>query len=194
MDLTTLRPADTSSAAIMEALARSQAMQDTAQTQVTSAKAARDGLLLDGDAQQLSVAEKALTEARGDCERVEAIVTELGHRLVASQRAEVFGKLSDALDRTRTAKAARLAWWRKNGPKMQAMLREVSTLHEQAERGTGEVRETQRLALSRYEDAEAEMSAIFAGKEDIEGDSDAWRFGDMLADWCAGRGLNEQVR
>ncbi|WP_424135150.1 hypothetical protein [Roseomonas chloroacetimidivorans] len=76
-------------------------------------------LLLDADAKQLAPWEKALADARGDEERLDAVILQLTTRLSAAKRAANFGKISDALERTRTAKAARPAWWQKNDPAIQ---------------------------------------------------------------------------
>lgn len=88
-DMNKLRPADQSSASIRDALARTKAAAVQATAHVDTAKAARDGLLLDGTAAELAKGEKALIEARETVERIEAMEAQLAARLVAAERREL---------------------------------------------------------------------------------------------------------
>jgi hypothetical protein len=195
MDLMSLRPTTQTAAAIAEALTRAEAMRGTALQRTAAAKATRDEMLLDGDAKQLAAAEKALTEARGDGERVEAIASELTTRLTATRKAEAVGRVETALLETRATSAARLAWWVENRPTLHAVLSEGSALHDAAERARKNLAESQRDAVLAYDDAGDLIAAAFKPHgEAPEDNSDAWQFPTKVTQWAKGESLNEEVR
>lgn len=105
-DMNKLRPADQSSASIRAATERVKVAAAQATANVEAAKAARDGLLLDGTAAELKKADAALIEARETVERIEAMQGQLSTRLVAAERREliegVAAKAAEA-DKLRTA-------------------------------------------------------------------------------------------
>jgi hypothetical protein len=189
MDFSKLRPSAPTSIAIKEALNRAQAMSAAVLGNVSSAKAYRDGMLLDGDAKQLAAAEKALIEARGDEERLEAIVAELTSRLAATTKAEAVSDVRCSLEDARDATDARRAWWEQNGKQLQAMLREATALHHKQKDAVDLTRRKQ-LKLGEYDD-HAELSvAIYAEVPQAEDIDDVtWRILEKVAEawsWCAG--------
>src|SRR5919107_732809 len=96
MDLSQLRPTDTTAAAIDAALQRAEAAQAEATQGVMDAKRRRDELLLDGSPTQLAAAEKGLIAAKDLLERTEAITAQLRQRHAAAERAETLARLAAA--------------------------------------------------------------------------------------------------
>ncbi|WP_338664333.1 hypothetical protein VQH23_04025 [Pararoseomonas sp. SCSIO 73927] len=183
MDLTTLRPTEPTSSAIAAALTRAETMRVTVQESVTAAKANRDALLLDGDALQLATAERTLTDARGDGERVEAIVAELTNRLASTRKAEAVNEVRASLATSRDATDARRVWWGKNGRKLQALLREATALHRGQQDAVEDTRRKQVRLVKDYDDTTELTDAIFAEippAEDV--DNVAYRLLDKVAD------------
>lgn len=107
LDFTAFRPADDTAAAIASALTQAEATLAACGPRVVAAKAERDELLLDGTPDALAAAEDALAQARGDTERMEAILPGLRGRLTAARAAEADTAVNEA--RTR-AEAAVEAW------------------------------------------------------------------------------------
>jgi hypothetical protein len=186
MDFSKLRPTAQTSAAIKEALERARAMNAAVLEHVNTAKAQRDTMLLDGDAKQLAAAEKALIEARGDEERLEAIVTELTNRLASTQKAETVSEARCRLEDARDATDARRVWWEKNGQLFQAMLREATALHIGQKDAVDEAKRKQRR-LFEYDDSTELLDGIYSevpAAEDVneaawrifEKTSEAWQF------------------
>lgn len=194
MDLTTLRPTNTTAAAIGEARQRATAAQADVAGRIDAAKATRDGLLLDGDAKQLAAAEKALAEARGESERLDAILAELSNRHAAAEKAEALDELRASLQALRVAKDERVAWWRENGTQLQAVLRSGHELSEATDDARRRLHRSQQLLQERYPDADREVSAAFAGHVDVDETSDAWCYDQRVHDWADGQNLGEAVR
>ncbi|MCK8786739.1 hypothetical protein M0638_20415 [Roseomonas sp. NAR14] len=134
MDLSTLRPAANTAAAIADSLTRAEAARAEAQIGVTEAKRRRDALLLDGTPAQLAAADKALVAARELAERVEAVIEQLHARRADAEKSEAIGQHEAALRAYEKADAARAEWWRRTAPKLQALIRDGAAQREEVSR------------------------------------------------------------
>lgn len=165
VDLTKLRPADASSAAIRDAIERVKLAVAQATANADAAKAARDGLLLDGTAAELSKGEKTLAEARETVERIEAMDGQLSTRLVDAKRREVAGavnaKAAVADDLTRQFNEA----WERDFPRLQGELIALLAQGVAASDARGDCRHAYERALRWDDVTEAEATA---GTVDLE--------------------------
>lgn len=183
MNLTSLRPKDRTAASISEALALAKGMRSTALEGVEQAKATRDGLLLDGDAKQLAVAEKTLIEARGDDERVEAIVAELSSRLTATIKAEALADVRAAVEAVRDATITRLNWWTENGADFLAMLKDSTEMHRARANAVRRAKEVSMDLLRQYEGGSELVQNIYDDVPSAEDVDDAtWRLLEKLSE------------
>ena len=175
MNFSELRPAAPTSLAIKEALDRARAMGTAVLEHVSSAKAQRDTMLLDGSPKELLAAEKTLTEARGDEERLEGIVLELTSRLTSTLKAEAVARTKDSLIAARDATDARRVWWEQHGQQFRDMLREVATLHTAREDAVLLTKQNQRT-LFNYDDSNELIAAIYQEVPEVaDVDETTWR-------------------
>ena len=125
IDLSRLRPAGPSAAAIGEARDRAaHAQRDTAEAEA-AALTTRDNLLLDGSPGAARQAPRPRSIAARDCaERVAAIVRQLAGRLADAERTEALASVREAAETAVRAYAQKDAWWRKAEPQLRAMLAE----------------------------------------------------------------------
>ncbi len=122
-DIFTLRPAGTSAKSIREALDRA-TQADAAQAEnLRQARAARDGLLLDGTPAELKQADARVADASAAAERVETIKAQLTARLAAAEEAEFMAELEAARLGAEKAMQAHARWW---SEKRGALARELS--------------------------------------------------------------------
>lgn len=152
LDLTKLRPADASSGAIREALNRARVARTQADTDAAAAKAARDGLLLDGDPAQLAKAEKAYAAQRDDAERVEAVVAQLAERLARAEQEETVGAVRERLAELAGVNRRANDWWKAKGATLTALLAEGNALADAQDTARGLLQNARHRAYERYQD------------------------------------------
>jgi hypothetical protein len=124
LDFLKLRPSAPTSEALAEALDRAKAAEGEARQAERDALEKRDALLLDGDASQLSAAEKALVTARENIERTTAILRQLEVRHAAALRSEMIGRADAATQAAEAADAELRRWWEKNEASLRRILSE----------------------------------------------------------------------
>ena len=155
MDLTTLRPTNTTAAAIGESLQRAQAAQAEAAQGEKDAKQRRDSLLLDGSPAQLGAADKVLAAARDLAARVAAMTTQLQERLAVAERAEALASVEAARSATEAARTAVSAWWGTHETQLRATIQEGLRLSAAASEASHDHAWGQRRTAQRFPEAEA---------------------------------------
>ncbi|WP_426958391.1 hypothetical protein [Muricoccus radiodurans] len=154
LDFLKLRPSAPTAAAIAEAAERAQVAHADAQHRLEAARQQRDALLLDGEPAALTAAEKALTVAREDVERAEAIVAQLETRRAAATRSEAIGRVTAAGDARITADAELRRWWEKNAPGLRRILQEGHRLSTAAQAAADHLNNRKMHLGHEYPDAE----------------------------------------
>jgi len=106
LDFAAFRPADNTAPSIGAAITRAEAALVASGSRAAEAKEHRDALLLEGSPDTLAAAEGALAQARGDAERIEAILPGLRDRLTAARAIEADAEVNEARIRAEAAVAA----------------------------------------------------------------------------------------
>lgn len=182
MDMTTFRPLDNTAAAIAEAIVKAEAAQVEQHQRLRGLKDSRDTLLLDGSAADLALAERALNEARGDHERLEAVLGQLRARHVAAEKAETIQRVRTAAAEYSEADKARAAWWRKEGPKIRKILAEGHRLHGAVQAAAWDHQQQTRRMQERHPEEVAELLSfdVESNADDFASKVKFWAEGDQL--------------
>ncbi|WP_424138589.1 hypothetical protein [Roseomonas chloroacetimidivorans] len=152
IDFSSFIPASEASGDIAAALNLAEAVLRGCGPRVEQVKAQRDALLLDGPSKALTAAEAALTQARGDAERVEAILPGLRAKLKAARIAEA----NAAVDAARPAVVAAAAAYNDRLAAFFAIAREAAAdLHQ--------LRVAHSRAASGYADAVRDEQEVRSG-------------------------------
>jgi hypothetical protein len=154
LDFLKLRPSAPTSEALAEALDRAKAAEGEARQAERDALERRDALLLDGDASQLTAAEKALVTARENIERTAAILRQLETRHAAALRSEMIGRADAATQAAEAADAELRRWWEKNEATLRRILSEGHRLTVAANNAYHDKRSRRMFAEHAYPDAE----------------------------------------
>jgi hypothetical protein len=154
LDFLKLRPSAPTSEALAEALDRAKAAEGEARQAEKDARERRDALLLDGDASQLTAAEKALVTARENIERTTAILRQLEVRHAAALRSEMIGRADAATQAAEAADADLRRWWEKNETSLRRILSEGHRLTVAANSAFHDKERRRMIASQAYPDAE----------------------------------------
>ncbi len=110
-DIFKLRPTDTTSASIREALGRAVSADAQLAEELRQAKSQRDSMLLDGTPAALKGADAEVVAAADAAERVSTIKATLETRLAAAIEAETITEIEIALGDLKASVEAHAKWW-----------------------------------------------------------------------------------